>query len=35
MTFSPSDLHALLACPHLFALEHQRRQRGEALPGAK
>jgi uncharacterized protein len=27
--FSPSDLHAFLACPHLFALEFRRRQRGE------
>lgn len=30
--FSPSDLHAFLACPHLFALEYGRRQRGEARP---
>ena len=26
---SPSDLHAYLACPHLFVLERRRRQRGE------
>jgi predicted RecB family nuclease len=30
--FSPSDLHAFLACPHLFALEYRRRQAGEPRP---
>lgn len=30
--FSPSDLHALLVCPHLFALEQQRRHRGDPRP---
>ena len=29
---SPSDLHAFLACPHLFVLERRRRQRGEPRP---